>query len=78
MQSAPLTTAPDTRCHEAVFYSDERSVPDDFAQSAEAALRAGGSLVTVLHDSRRHQLNQALRARGVDLDRAAQQPPRVA
>jgi DNA-binding NarL/FixJ family response regulator len=56
--------------HAAGFYSSEALLIEDCADYAETALRAGSSFLFVSVDSRGHKLEQALIARGVDVDHA--------
>lgn len=55
--------------HEAGFYSDDALLLDDFGQFAESRLKAGRILICVSAAARRHQLEQALGERGLDIDR---------
>ncbi|MGE5815365.1 MAG: MEDS domain-containing protein, partial [Acidobacteriota bacterium] len=56
--------------HEAGFSVDETSLLDDYARVAETALGAGNAFVFVAGAGRREKLQQRLRARGIELDRA--------
>jgi DNA-binding NarL/FixJ family response regulator len=60
-----------TRRHEAVFYSDDRLLLDDWASIAEGALNAGATFILVAIDERRSQLQAMLEARGLNVGRAA-------
>jgi DNA-binding NarL/FixJ family response regulator len=63
---------PETRRHDAAFYSDERSLLKGYAQFAEATLRAGGSFIVVSGPGRREKVREELHARGIDVDRATE------
>jgi CheY-like chemotaxis protein len=56
--------------HEAGFYTHETQLIEDCGHYAETALRAGSSFMFVSIDGRGHKLEQALVARGVDVDHA--------
>jgi len=68
--SADLRFAREMQRHEAGFYSDESSLLDGYAMFIAGALDAGNGLVMVFSRSRLDRLQQPLRARGIDLDRA--------
>lgn len=57
--------------HEVAFYTDEVRLLDDWAQRAEAAFHAGDAFIVLASDSCREKLRDILRARGMDVDRAA-------
>jgi DNA-binding NarL/FixJ family response regulator len=55
--------------HAAGFYADEASMLDDFATFANRVLKDGTTLIVIGIGTRRNKLEQAVRARGVDVDR---------
>jgi DNA-binding NarL/FixJ family response regulator len=61
---------PNTRRHEALFYSDNRLFLDDWASIAEGALNAGATFILVAIVERRIRLQAMLEARGVNVGRA--------
>jgi DNA-binding NarL/FixJ family response regulator len=62
--------APWARRHEVAFYPDDARLLNGYAGFAKAALTDGASLIFVAPSSRQHDLQQRLRADGVDLDLA--------
>jgi DNA-binding NarL/FixJ family response regulator len=62
--------ADEARRHQVGLYEDESSLMDAYTRFAEAALAAGTSLIAVLSGSRQDELQERLRARGLDVDRA--------
>ena len=56
--------------HEGGFYADEASLLNAWTQAAQAALRAGHTVIILALDSRRCAMHQRLQTRGVDLDGA--------
>jgi DNA-binding NarL/FixJ family response regulator len=62
-------TSPEPR-HAVGFYSDEILLLNDYARKAEATLEAGNVFVILASRPRSDRLEQTLRRRGVDVDRA--------
>lgn len=56
--------------HEITFYSGEANLVEDCARYAEAALHAGSSFLFASIDGHGEKVEQALVARGIDVDRA--------
>jgi len=56
--------------HDAGFYSHEAQLVEDCVNYAETALRAGSSFLFASIDGRGHKMEQALIARGIDIDHA--------
>jgi DNA-binding NarL/FixJ family response regulator len=67
--SAGTHGAPEPWWHEVGFYSDERALLDDYTRVAETALARGHMFVLLSCSTRRAQLQDRLRRRGVDLER---------
>lgn len=61
------------RCHEAGFYSDDRSFLDDLTQFIGAALKAGNAAIVVATESHRDNLLPRLQAHGLDIGAAIEQ-----
>lgn len=59
--------------HAVAFHSDGSSVVDDFVQFGAAALDGGHSLIVLLDDQRRGELDQKLQSRNIDLELAIRQ-----
>jgi DNA-binding NarL/FixJ family response regulator len=68
--AADMEAARELRHHEVGLHSDEASLLDDYARFSEAAVRAGTTLIVVLSKPRADLLDESLRARGIDVDRA--------
>jgi CheY-like chemotaxis protein len=64
---------PETRRHEAAFYSEEASVLDDYASFVETALKAGDSCIAILIPFRQKHLHRRLQARGVNVQLAIEE-----
>jgi DNA-binding NarL/FixJ family response regulator len=73
-----ITGAKTPRCHEALFYSDNRKLLDRFARIIAVALNAGDAAIVVATESHRHDLVQRLKAQGVDADIGTQQGTYIA
>jgi DNA-binding NarL/FixJ family response regulator len=58
------------RRHEAVYYSSDELMLDDWASTAEDALNAGAAFIVIAFDARLSRLHAMLQARGVDVARA--------
>jgi len=59
-----------SRRHEAVYYSSDERMLDDWASTAEDALHAGAAFILIALDEHRSRLHAMLEARGVNLARA--------
>ena len=62
--------SPNTRRHEAAFYSNRELFLDDWASIAEDALTTGATFIVVAADEHRTRLHAMLEARGLNVARA--------
>ena len=70
VQQATHGSLPNTRRHEAVYYSNDDLLLDDWASIAERALNTGATFIVVAFDERRNRLEAMLEARGLNVARA--------
>jgi DNA-binding NarL/FixJ family response regulator len=63
-------SSPNGRRHEALYYSNDAQLLDQWTSVAEAALRDDATYFVLATDPRRDRLEAMLRARGVDMARA--------
>src|SRR5262245_44036579 len=70
VQQETHRSSPNTRRHEAVFYSNAEQFLDDWASIGEDALNTGATFILVALDERRDRLHAMLEARGVNVARA--------
>ena len=70
VEQRPHLSAPNAHRHEAMFYSNDELLLDDWASIAEGALNTGATFIVVTFDERRNRLQGMLEARGVNIARA--------
>lgn len=66
-------SSPNGRRHEALYYSSDAPLLDQWASVAEDALRTSATFLLLARDSREHTLRSMLQDRGVDMVRAVRQ-----
>ncbi len=73
VQQGDHRSSPNTRRHEAVFYSTTEQFLDDWASIGADALNTGATFILVAPDERRNRLHAMLEARGVNVARAVRE-----
>ena len=70
VQQATHGSMPNTRRHEAVYFSNADLLLDDWASIAERALNTGATFIVIAFDERMNRLQAMLEARGLNVARA--------